>query len=140
MTTLLPPICLGCSHFRKQDGNKFTCDAFPGGIPDQIINSEAEHRQPYKGDNDIQYLPKTPDDAAYADMLFKHGPVMEEWLPPKEWDWEEDGGFDAYAAERPWLAWTPPEIEAFLKSGVTVAEWLADRPKEFVEEGHPPNS
>ena len=142
MTTLVAPICLGCSHFREQDGAKFSCDAYPGGIPEQIIRSEVDHRQPYSGDKDIQYVPKTPSDAAYAEMLFQAMTPRVEWLPPwlppKEWGWEP-GEFEADILEKSWLAWSDAETAAFLASGKTMTEWLADRPKEFVEKGRPPN-
>ena len=40
MTTIPAPICLGCARYRKQQGPKFTCDAFPDGIPADIMSRE----------------------------------------------------------------------------------------------------
>lgn len=45
-------ICNDCIHYHKDA----TCDAFPGGIPKEII-SKGEHETPYPGDNGIQFEP-----------------------------------------------------------------------------------
>ena len=36
-------ICFKCKHFRRFEGG---CDAFPAGIPDEIISGENEHSKP----------------------------------------------------------------------------------------------
>ena len=36
-------ICFRCKHFRRLEGG---CDAFPAGIPDEIISGENEHSKP----------------------------------------------------------------------------------------------
>ena len=36
-------ICFRCKHFRRFEGG---CDAFPAGIPDEIISGENEHSKP----------------------------------------------------------------------------------------------
>lgn len=71
MTSMLPPICLGCARFRKQDGNKFTCDAYPGGIPQEIISSQVDHREVFEGDHGLQFLPVDDDAARYAATIFE---------------------------------------------------------------------
>ena len=71
MTTLVAPICLGCSHYRKQDGAKFSCDAYPGGIPEQIIRSEVDHRQPYSGDTTSSTCPRPPQTRPTRKCCFK---------------------------------------------------------------------
>lgn len=53
------PSCVLCRH--KNDDA--TCTAFPKGIPLPILNAEHDHRQPYPGDNGIQFEP-IDDDAA----------------------------------------------------------------------------
>jgi hypothetical protein len=45
--------CDICKHRREG----WTCQAFPDGIPEQIQNNEHDHRQPYPGDNGIQFEP-----------------------------------------------------------------------------------
>lgn len=62
MTSVPPPICFGCKHFRDM----WTCDAFPDRIPQEIIESEHDHRTPFKGDHGIQFDP-LPDAAENRD-------------------------------------------------------------------------
>jgi hypothetical protein len=59
MTTGAAPLCLCCRHFDRaamviDDG--FRCTAFPRGIPDAILSSEADHRQPYPGEDVIRAI------------------------------------------------------------------------------------
>lgn len=70
MTTIAPPICGGCKHLTSPDLRDPKCDAFPAGIPNEILLSRADHRKPFPGDNGIQYEPKDADDAKYADFIF----------------------------------------------------------------------
>jgi hypothetical protein len=32
-----------------------TCDAYPDGIPGELIRNEADHTKPYPGDNGIRF-------------------------------------------------------------------------------------
>ncbi len=69
MTTYAPPICTGCTRFRNDDDERLTCDAFPDGIPDAILTSEADHRKAYKGDQGLRFDPKDLDAARYAKTI-----------------------------------------------------------------------
>lgn len=33
----------------------YICDAFPSGIPDNILSSRLDHRQPYSDDSGIRF-------------------------------------------------------------------------------------
>lgn len=73
MTTHPAPICVGCVRFHGLDPNTpgapALCDAFPKGIPTEIIDSEVDHRAPYSGDHDLQFLPRDLEAERYADDL-----------------------------------------------------------------------
>jgi hypothetical protein len=52
--------CGSCKHFRlgvKVVEGQPTCDAFPDGIPDEILFGRNRHREPYPGDHGIQHEP-----------------------------------------------------------------------------------
>ena len=66
MTTTVDPICLKCSHLdfpfkqREKKTTRWTCRAFPDGIPTAIVESERSHIDPIEGDNGFQYKEMTP--------------------------------------------------------------------------------
>jgi len=92
MTTIAMPLCPGCKHFNRDGGwGGFRCAAFPEGIPEAITLSEADHRQPFKGDRGIRFEPVDDEAVAYAELLFS--PLADE--PPEE----EDGKSEASRAE-----------------------------------------
>jgi hypothetical protein len=47
-------VCSTCRHWNVKSGDR-QCTAFPDGIPDKIWLGENDHRQPYQGDNGVQY-------------------------------------------------------------------------------------
>ena len=56
--SIRPNQCIFCIHYRR--GGLFTCTAFPGGIPEPILEGKADHRYPYPGDHGVRFL-RAPD-------------------------------------------------------------------------------
>jgi hypothetical protein len=42
--TVTIPICFNCKHFI--DNGKYTCDAFPDSIPNEILIGDNDHKTP----------------------------------------------------------------------------------------------
>lgn len=83
MTSIAMPICIGCRHYdRTAPGPGIRCTAFPGGVPDEIFASQADHREPFQGDQGIRFEPVDDEAVAYAELLFS--PLADE--PPEEED------------------------------------------------------
>ena len=51
--------CAYCKH--KQRG--ITCEAFPDGIPDEILMMKNDHLAPVEGDHGIQFEARYPETA-----------------------------------------------------------------------------
>lgn len=51
--------CAFCRHFKsgRREGNFCTAFPFPPGIPQEIIDGEYDHRNPYPGDNGVRFEP-----------------------------------------------------------------------------------
>lgn len=51
------PLCLYCDRMKDEDKDNFNwvCDAFPEGIPVEIINLEIVHDRPVEGDKGLFY-------------------------------------------------------------------------------------
>ena len=52
--------CISCRHYR----GPYTCAAFPGSIPEEIITGGFDHSQPYPGDGGIRFEEVELDDDA----------------------------------------------------------------------------
>jgi hypothetical protein len=50
------PLCLRCVRFHEDSVEGFTCDAFPKGIPDEIVLGGFNHNNPFPGDNGMRFL------------------------------------------------------------------------------------
>lgn len=60
--------CFYCKH--KRPAGK--CDAFPEGIPREILFNRVDHRKPYPGDNGIQWEAKPEDEGKdVADLMLR---------------------------------------------------------------------
>lgn len=63
--------CSTCAHFRSPldsdnlDGDA-SCDAFPGGIPDEVYGNVLDHREPIPGDHGIRWSSDGSDFPEYA--------------------------------------------------------------------------
>ena len=53
---IITPQCHSCKH--SQFGT-LNCEAFPHGIPQNILVDAVDHKNPVPGDHGIQFEPKT---------------------------------------------------------------------------------
>lgn len=70
-------MCGICRHYRE---GTVSCDAYPQGIPIEIIENEVDHRQPYTDDQGIQFEADDPADLTWFARFFEmaFGPSKEE--------------------------------------------------------------
>lgn len=52
---ILPPMCIDCARLLDTEEG-FACQAYPGGIPEEIIDGEWDHRLPKPGDRGLQFV------------------------------------------------------------------------------------
>jgi hypothetical protein len=52
------PLCLKCARFHDTNEETFTCDAFPKGVPDEIVLGGFNHNNAFPGDNGMQFIPR----------------------------------------------------------------------------------
>lgn len=49
--------CSQCAYFYPDGEGRPTCEAFPGGIPDEILRDGFDHTQEFPGDNGYRFNP-----------------------------------------------------------------------------------
>lgn len=76
-----PFLCVYCQHLNREveaGGDDdvegmllWQCTAFPAGIPSEIMANRADHRQPYPGDNEMQFEQMADIEPAPVDEMFE---------------------------------------------------------------------
>lgn len=46
-----------CATCSRRNANGMTCEAFPKGIPDAILDGQNDHTKPFPGDHGLLYRP-----------------------------------------------------------------------------------
>lgn len=54
MTTPISPMCMLCARYDWATGG---CEAYPDGIPSEILLGALDHRVPQPGDHGLQFVP-----------------------------------------------------------------------------------
>lgn len=67
MTNVLPPMCFHCKRLKGTD--PWACEAYPKGIPQEILYYKVDHRKPYTGDHGLRYK---GEDRPIYDVMFKN--------------------------------------------------------------------
>ena len=65
------PLCFLCARYR----DSYRCEAFPEGIPFDIISSQVDHRLPAESDLGLHVVPVTEVAEKYAEDLFSPPPL-----------------------------------------------------------------
>ncbi len=71
MTSIKFP-CLECVHFGNHKG--LTCEAFPDGVPKELMFGYVEHETPYPGDSGIRFAPRVVEGKRFEPEQY------EEWV------------------------------------------------------------
>lgn len=54
---MMGTLCSKCTRFNADRQDADVCEAFPEGIPSDVLSGEVDHRNPVKGDHDLQFVP-----------------------------------------------------------------------------------
>lgn len=60
------------------------CDAFPDGIPNAIKTTRVDHRKPFPGDHDLQFLAKSPQAAKDAARIVADARIPDRPFAPAD--------------------------------------------------------
>jgi hypothetical protein len=67
--TIPAPMCVYCK--RLAPGGRLHCEAYPDGIPQEIVMSEVDHRKPYKGDGGKQFVAYAKSDEQVVEARWR---------------------------------------------------------------------
>lgn len=78
MTTGIAPQCYACSRLTLplEPGVGWSCEAFPDGIPKDILVNRFDHHQPYRGDHGLRFEPRAIARAAGVIILAPGGRAL----------------------------------------------------------------
>jgi len=74
-------MCLICTHSQNRGG----CDAYPDGIPDDILSGRVDHRLPQPDDHGIQFeeiQPHTEQERLSVRLIHENNDLLRH--PPEE--------------------------------------------------------
>lgn len=121
MSTDILPLCAACRRYRGVTDVGLVCDAYPAGIPVEILSSGVDHTQPYRGDHGMQYSQGEPRLAA------------DEWLEsdhPRRSDGKFGSGGSTKASTET-MRFTKSSVVPKELNGVSFNKWK--RPKKWAD-------